>query len=237
MVESVDGNETGAAVCRKMSKSISTFVEVGANPWGGSRNLDKERGVGNLGGSRIHGSRGMCGQAARSARPELCSIELGAALATLSLPINRLRGLIAIASLRRAPRNNSMKETAAPHKLVNATDPIMLRIQSKARARIHGKANSQKTNENWQSAGHSPAGLAAIVPNTFDNCQTLRHSARVDPQLLHARNQGCTFDAHTRGSPIGARDSPIGGFQNADNRIALTGFARSYPRRGAAVVA
>jgi hypothetical protein len=183
--------------------------------------------------------RAMCGQAARSQCVELCSIEIeiGAALATLRLPINRLRGLLPITSLRRAPRNNSMKQTATPQKLANATDPIPLRIQSKARAKIEGKVNSQKSNETGSQLKHSLAYLSQSVLNTFDNCRSPLHSSRVDPQLLHARNQGCTFEAHARGSPFGTRDSPIGGFQNTDNLIALTGFARSYPRRGAAVVA
>ena len=34
MAESIDGNETAAAGCRKMSKSTSTFVEAGRNQGG-----------------------------------------------------------------------------------------------------------------------------------------------------------------------------------------------------------
>jgi len=40
--ESIDENGAAAAVCRKVSKSISTFVEAGTNK-GGSRGLNHWR--------------------------------------------------------------------------------------------------------------------------------------------------------------------------------------------------
>jgi hypothetical protein len=205
------------------------------NRCGGSRSLNKK-------GSRKPASvensppGAMCSQAARRQCVELCSIDRGVALATLRLPISRLRGLLPTTSLRRARRNNSMKQTAAPQKLANATYPIQHLEQGKGQDWT-GKSthrNQMKLGVSWSIRWLilSQSGL-----NTFDNCRRPLYSSRVDPQLLHARNQGCTFDAHARGSPFGTRDSPIGGFQNTDNLIALTGFARSYPRRGAAVVA
>ena len=127
MVESVDGNEAVAAVCRKMSKSISTFVEVAGNPCGGRRSPNRI-GSRNLGRSKNSPPRTMGGQAARSQCVELCSIDIGVALATLRLPINCLRGLLPTTSLRRARRNNSIKQTAAPQKLANATYNIQLSI-------------------------------------------------------------------------------------------------------------
>jgi hypothetical protein len=55
--------------------------------------------------------RGMRYYATRSKRLELCSIETGVASILSRLFVNRMRGL---ASLRKARRNTSMKNTAAP---------------------------------------------------------------------------------------------------------------------------
>src|SRR5882762_6283642 len=57
-----------------------------------------------------------------------------------------------------------------------------------------------------------------------------RYFSRVDPEFLHARDQGRAFDIHSCRGPIGACYAPICDFQYADDLIAFISFAR--PRHG-----
>jgi len=64
-----------------------------------------------------------------------------------------------------------------------------------------------------------------------------RYFSRVDPEFLHARDQGRAFDIHSCRGPAGACYSPICDFQYADDLIAFIRFARPHHGNVPAVVA
>ena len=64
-----------------------------------------------------------------------------------------------------------------------------------------------------------------------------RYFSRVDPELLHARDQGRAFDIHSCRGPVGACYSPVCDFQYADDLLAFISFARASYWSGLAVVA
>src|ERR1700674_1763920 len=64
-----------------------------------------------------------------------------------------------------------------------------------------------------------------------------RYFSRVDPELLHARDERRALDIHARRSAVGAGDSPVCDFQYADDLIAFISFARARHRSVPAVVA
>src|SRR6266851_8107894 len=64
-----------------------------------------------------------------------------------------------------------------------------------------------------------------------------RYFSRVNPEFLHARDQGRAFYPHACRSPVGACYSPIRELQHADGLIAFIRFARPSHWIGPAVVA
>ena len=61
--------------------------------------------------------------------------------------------------------------------------------------------------------------------------------SRIDAQFLHARDQRGALDPHACCGTVGASYSPVRDCQDADDLIAVIGFARAHHRNGPAVVA
>ena len=64
----------------------------------------------------------------------------------------------------------------------------------------------------------------------------LQYFSRLDTQLLHAGDQGRALDVHACCGAVRACYSPVRDFQDADNLIALIGFARIHHRNGPAII-